>query len=49
MVGQNRNKYSGDEKCYIVIYYGVLRNISILYWNMICVRLQLYFVLVMIC
>ena len=30
---QNHNKYHGDEICYIVIYYGVLCNISILCWN----------------
>ena len=30
MVGQNLNKYHGDEICYIVIYSGVFGNISIL-------------------
>ena len=40
MVGHNRNKYHGVEICYIVMYYGILRNISILSWNMIYVRLQ---------
>ena len=33
--GSERNKYHGDEICYIVIYYGVLCNISILCWSMI--------------
>ena len=33
------NQYGG-EICYIVIYYGVLCNIGILGWNMICIRLQ---------
>ena len=37
MVGQNRNEYRGDETCYIVIYYGILCNISILCWNRICI------------
>ena len=40
MVFQNCNEYHGDKICYIVIYDGVLCNIGILCWNMICVRLQ---------
>ena len=38
--GSDHNKYRGDETCFIIIYNGVLCYISILCWNMICVRLQ---------
>ena len=38
--GSEHCKYRGDETCYIVIYNGVLCNIKILCWNMVCVRLQ---------
>ena len=40
MVGQNHSEYHGGGICCIAIYFEILYNIDILYWDEIWARLQ---------